>query len=288
MGKTHPEAKAEADAPVASSSRLVEMVSQAFVNKQFEHGQQLMDVIGQMAQPLARDTQAYTESSAIKLASGSSRPAVYCIAPYMPMGAFQYGELAASFGEERNVWVLSNPGFSAQRALPLTLKQLLDDYRHAISASSHDPKFILVGHSGGGILARHLAFHLEKQGIFPMALVLIDSYPVGSMVPEFRHALMHNLASLWSSMPPGDEQLIAAAWYQRLLTHQPLSAHATPTLLVRAEDALPGMQPITGKDWKVQWPEKVSTIDVPGDHFSMIHQRADNTVSQIQQWLWKL
>ncbi|MGL5699925.1 MAG: hypothetical protein ACRCYL_11920, partial [Kluyvera sp.] len=84
---------------------------------------------------------------------------------------------------------------------------------------------------------------------------------------------------------PADDQIIAASWYQRLLTDSPLPTTTTPTLFLRAQAPLPGLPHSHRESWQAQWPEAQAKIDVPGDHFSMIHQHANTTASQIQNWL---
>lgn len=264
---------------------LSKLVSQAFIQQQFDHGLQLMDVIGQMARPLTREALPLNGSPAIKLASGTRQPAIYCIAPYMPLGIFQYAELAASFEQDREIWVLPNPGFSKETPLPGSIGQLVEYYQYAISQCTGKAPFVLAGHSGGGVLAHALTAHLESQDIFPVAQVLIDSYPPGSMSTALRHALMRTLGELWSELPPADDQIIAASWYQRLLTDSPLPTTTTPTLFLRAQAPLPGLPHSHRESWQAQWPEVQAKIDVPGDHFSMIHQHANTTASQIQNWL---
>lgn len=266
---------------------LSQLVSQAFCAQQFEHGKQLLDAIGHMAQRFTHESFPLEENVAIKLASGLNKPSLYCIAPYLPMGAFEYADFASHFQQQRNVWVLPNPGFSVGQTLPCNIEQVLKYYQNAIQQSSNNQPFVLVGHSGGGLLAHALTSYLEFQGLYPAGLILIDSYPTGSMNPEFQKALMLYLGKLWSTMPPADEQMIASAWYQRLLEGQQFPDIITPMLSIRCQDPLPSLKP-SGDDWKTQWPQKVTTIDVSGDHFSMIHQQSNILTTQIQQWLEKL
>lgn len=271
--------------PTPEPGTLSQQVARAFNARQFEHGQQLLDIIGVMARRLTHDSLPLKGSPAVKLATGPDQPELYCVAPFLPMGVFEYTDFAAQFQQQRNVWVLPNPGFAAEQRLPGHIGQVLNYYQYAIAQSSNHHPFVLVGHSGGGMLAHLLAAHLESQGIRPVALVLIDSYPPGSMTPEFRRSLMLSLGSLWSTMPPADQQMIASAWYQQLLACQTLPPVSAPAMLIRCRDPLPALQTSVGQIWQTQWPNAAITVDVPGDHFSIIHQHSDITAAQIRQWL---
>lgn len=266
---------------------LSQLVSQAFCAQQFEHGKQLLDTIAHMAQHFTHERLPLEGNPAIKLASGLNQPSLYCVAPFLPMGVFEYADFASHFQQQKNVWVLSNPGFSVGQTLPCNIQQVLEYYQYAIQQSANNQPFVLVGHSGGGLLAHALTAYLEAQEIYPAGLILIDSYSTGSMTPEFQQALMLSLGKLWSAMPPADEQMIASAWYQRLLAEQQFSDIVTPTLSIRCQDPLPFLKP-SGNNWQTQWPPKVATVDVTGDHFSMIHQHSNILAAQIQQWLEKL
>lgn len=284
-GSQRPTPAKDAGIPTPEAEMLSQQVAQAFNARQFEHGQQLLDIIGAMARRLTHDSLPLEASPAVKLATGPDQPELYCVAPFLPMGVFEYADFAAQFQQQRNVWVLPNPGFAAEQRLPGQIKQVLDYYQYAITQSSNHHPFVLVGHSGGGVLAHLLAAHLESRGIQPVALVLIDSYPPGSMTPEFRNSLMLSLGALWSTMPPADQQMIASAWYQHLLADQSLPPVSTPIMLIRCRDPLASVQTSDGNVWQTQWPNAAITVEVPGDHFSMIHQHSDITAAQIRQWL---
>jgi hypothetical protein len=38
-------------------------------------------------------------------------------------------------------------------------------------------------------------------------------------------------------------------------------------------------------DWLPHWPLPHDTADVPGDHYSVVHQDADSTAAAIRAWL---
>jgi hypothetical protein len=56
---------------------------------------------------------------------------------------------------------------------------------------------------------------------------------------------------------------------------------AAPTLLIRAQESLPGWP----DDWRPEWRFEHDTTDVPGNHFTMMEQHSDDTASAIETWL---
>ena len=60
---------------------------------------------------------------------------------------------------------------------------------------------------------------------------------------------------------------------------------AAPTLLVRATD--PVSEVPEGIDWKVSWrfTRTVTMLSAPGNHFTLIRERATSTAQMINDWL---
>jgi hypothetical protein len=60
---------------------------------------------------------------------------------------------------------------------------------------------------------------------------------------------------------------------------------AAPTLLVRVTE--PIADPPAGDDWKVSWrfARRVTTLEAPGNHFSVIREHADSTAQAVNGWL---
>jgi hypothetical protein len=75
------------------------------------------------------------------------------------------------------------------------------------------------------------------------------------------------------------------AWVTAMLRYEEFELMpretAAPTLLIRAQDALPGWP----DDWRSEWRFEHDTTDVPGNHFTMMEQHADDTASAIETWL---
>jgi hypothetical protein len=56
---------------------------------------------------------------------------------------------------------------------------------------------------------------------------------------------------------------------------------AAPTLLIRAQDGMPGWP----DNWRTEWLFEHDAIEVPGNHFTMMEHHAKSTASAIETWL---
>jgi thioesterase domain-containing protein len=148
---------------------------------------------------------------------------------------------------------------------------------------------VLVGYSAGGLVAHAAAAYLESIGVAPVAVVLIDTYS-----PED--------TDTWVEVRPGMEQTMqdrnddpgdssrGDSWVTAMARYfdfewWDMREIATPTLLVRARDPLAGVA--ENDQWKVAWrfARTVTTLDVPGNHFSVIREDASATAQAVNDWL---
>jgi thioesterase domain-containing protein len=154
---------------------------------------------------------------------------------------------------------------------------------------AHSP-FVLIGQSSGGLIANFLASHLERVGLGPAAVVLIDTYPpeksqvIEKIGDDFGQLLMERQNG------PGDGTIDqwGDAWITAMIRYEHFDLQpqetAAPTLFVHAQDGLPGWP----DDWRPDWLFAHDAIDVPGNHFTMMEHHVDLTASAIETWLSNL
>jgi thioesterase domain-containing protein len=183
------------------------------------------------------------------------------------------------------VSVIPAPGFAGQEPLPASVGALISVYAETIRGSSGGAPFVLAGHSSGGLVAHALATHLESAGTPPAAVVLIDTYTV------------EVFKNLWPMLPGkvladddqrgdgGEDAWLTAMAHYFSLDWASLDQTALPTLLVRAQE-FAGRSPGNGK-WKPSWTysSRVTVVDVPGDHFTMMSDHAETTARAVNEWL---
>jgi thioesterase domain-containing protein len=179
---------------------------------------------------------------------------------------------------------LELPGFRPQERLPATPEALAEAAAQAARRSADGGPFLLVGYSSGGIVAHEATRLLEAAGVFPEALVLLDTYAPGD--PGLRAAtpaLLAGMVRRLEELGPVDEtELVAMGGYLRLLDGWRPTPVKTPTLLVRPANPLPGTAPGAPRP---SWQPQHEVRGVPGDHFSIIEEHAPATAEAVITWL---
>ncbi|MFJ8637412.1 type I polyketide synthase [Streptomyces sp. NPDC093568] len=235
----------------------------------------------------ARERPAFTALEAadlpepVRLAQGGERPRLLCLPTVLATsGPHQFARFAAPFAGERDVVGLSLPGFRDGERLPATLEALVEASAQAVRRASDGTPFVLVGYSSGGIVAHETARLLESAGVFPDALILLDTYELGdtarsAATPELMTRMLSRFDELGDL---NDTRLTAMAGYLGLLDGWQPAPLKSPVLLVRPSDPLPGSA-------QGAWQQQSETAGVPGDHFSMIEEHAPDTAAAVVHWL---
>jgi len=145
--------------------------------------------------------------------------------------------------------------------------------------------FALLGYSSGALLAQAIAQRLQRSGVVPEAVVLIDAYLLGeSRFPRLVRGLLHAMSDrLDQHALTDDVRLTAMGGYLRLLDSWRPEAITPPTLLVRASQPLPAWADVD--DWRSAWPLPHAAVDAEGDHFSLIEGHAGSTARAVEEWL---
>ncbi|MFJ9155104.1 type I polyketide synthase [Streptomyces sp. NPDC102270] len=221
----------------------------------------------------------------VRLVAGRTRPRLLCFPTVLATsGPHQYARFAAPFADDRDVLALTLPGFRQTQRLPATLDALVEGAAAAVRRGADGEPFALVGYSSGGIVAHETVRLLEASGLFPEALVLLDTYaPDDEALRAATPALLAGMARRLGELGPVDDAgLSAMGGYLRLLDTWRPAPIKTPTLLVRPVEALPGA-PRDARRSAWQPPHEV--VDVPGDHFSMIEEHAPAAAAAVTTWL---
>ncbi|MFD5799171.1 alpha/beta fold hydrolase, partial [Streptomyces diastatochromogenes] len=221
----------------------------------------------------------------VRLARGQAGPKLLCFPTVLATsGPHQYARFAAPFADRRDVLALALPGFRQEERLPATLDALAEAAAGAVRDSADDGPFVLVGYSSGGIVAHEAARLLEASGVFPEALVLLDTYaPDDPGLRAATPAILAGMARRLDELGPADEaSLVAMGGYLRLLDSWRPTPVKAPTLLVRPADQLPGAP---AEAPRPSWQREHETVGVPGDHFSIIEEHAPATAEAVLTWL---
>jgi thioesterase domain-containing protein len=221
-----------------------------------------------------------------RLSRGEASEKLICLpAPLALCGPQQFVKFARHFRSVRDVSVLTIPGFVGKERLPATPDVAIQDQAAAIQHTSGRSPSVLVGYSSGGVFAYGLAGYLERIGMPVAAVVLLDSYPPGgSGATDQVEGLMLTLLNSPEWRPYlNDTRLTAMAWYTEWMMSWELRAVDAPTLLVTASK--PMSDHVSGDGWQPIWPFRHDTIEVAGDHFTMLQDHADVAAESVEDWL---
>ncbi|MDT0482432.1 type I polyketide synthase [Streptomyces doebereineriae] len=220
--------------------------------------------------------------------TGGSAAALAYIPDYLAPFQRVPAGLARQFAGERDVYLLEHPGFGAGRAVPDSMETLARVHADAVREIARGGPVVLVGYCAGGVIAHEVARRLATAGEPPAGVVLIDSHAGVLQRGDARAlALMAAGAALPADVVAefDDSLLIAGGGYARVLEGWHPEPSPVPTLLLRGRPTAEMRRIDPEGDWLPHWPLPHDTADVPGDHYSVVHQDADSTAAAIRAWM---
>jgi thioesterase domain-containing protein/acyl carrier protein len=282
-----PPAAASAPAPVAETRGTLGMLlSHAHTCGRVDEFMEVLFAASKL-RPTFDARSTHSESlELVRLSASADGVDIVCIPSILAIsGPHQYARFADVFRGVRGVAASPLPGFLAGELVPEDLPVAVEAHVQAIQRVVGGSRFVLAGHSTGGLLAYAIAEHLESMGVVPAAVVLIDSYPLdaGSFPQIAGTALdgMMKRADAYISLT--DDRLTAMGAYGRLLGGRGFEGVAAPTLLVRATELASAVQAPVQRP--ALWDLAHSEVDVPGDHFTMMELHAETTAHAVEAWL---
>jgi acyl transferase domain-containing protein/thioesterase domain-containing protein/acyl carrier protein len=221
---------------------------------------------------------------------GAAAPAVVCLPSFVGR-PHEYARLAARFRGIRPVSVIPAPGFAAGEPLPATFSALIDVQAEAIMSSADGMPYVLAGHSSGGLAAHALATRLESTALAPVAVVLMDTYDAFttrdvSALETFWSILPETvLAQPWPQETTADDAWLTAMAHYFSLDREGPAPTGLPTLLVRARPPAAGPRETAIQERSWTYSARLTVVDVPGDHFTMMSDHAATTAQAVEDWL---
>ncbi|MFF7159004.1 beta-ketoacyl synthase N-terminal-like domain-containing protein [Streptomyces sp. NPDC008139] len=284
-------------APAAPAVRSAEGLSGLFERAvELGRGEEAHDLLARFADYRAQFTttaELTRPLRTVKLADGPDEPLLICFPTFIWRQNFhQYARFAAGLGGRRATTVVGLPGFVSGEELPFSVDSLTEALAQAAQQAAGGRRFAVLGYSGGGNIAAVTAARLAADGHAPAGLVLIDTPTWGGghgLGADWTDTLQNSLRERrevveTSADDAGEAWLTARARYAGF--DYGLDALTAPTLLVRASEPIGGHQGGAAEGWRVDWALPHDTVDVPGDHFSMIEaEHAAATAAAVDGWL---
>ena len=222
----------------------------------------------------------------VRLSTGQSDPRLICLPSLLAMsGPHQFARFARAFAGVRDLTALPVPGFAAGEGLPATAGLAIEALLDAVRRSAAGAPVVLVGYSSGGMLAHAVAARLEDIGDAAVAVVLVDSYsPQSEAFTTMQAGLLHGMLERDGQyLSVDDARWTGMGAYMRLFADWRSTDIAAPTLLLRATEPMPGVS--TAKEWGACWDLAHVTVDVPGNHFTIMEEHSDSTARAIEDWI---
>jgi thioesterase domain-containing protein len=222
-----------------------------------------------------------------RLSMGAKRPSVVAIPSIAALsGTHQYLGFGKYLRNVRDLFALTLPGFQASERLPANIDVAVEAEASVVRKCMENGPIVLVGMSAGGMLAYGIARHLEDtEGSVVAGIVLLDSYPFGKESDDtLAYSLLRRIFEERDLRRYLTEtRLTAMAWYMKLLMDWQVEEVTAPTLMVRPAEPMLGMA--TEREWRTQWPYPHDSVEVPGDHWTMMMEGTTSTAEAVEQWI---
>jgi polyene macrolide polyketide synthase len=266
-------------------------VVSALYRRAFDAGN--AELAGEVLMGVARLRPMFANSSEVgrapgpvRLTAGESGMRMVFANPIVPAtGAHLLSSFASALPGGLGVSALAAPGFFEAEKLPADLAALIEWEAETVAEHVRDEPFVLAGWSTGGVIAHATARRLSEVGKAPRAVVLFDTYDTRD--PALREKVRPVLATMFERsegvVTIDSVRLSAFEWFSRLLAQWNPEPLDVPTLLVRASE--PISPELVGHDWQTNLSGVSETIDVPGDHLTLMVDFAAETSRAVYEWL---
>ncbi|WTW99072.1 acyltransferase domain-containing protein [Streptomycetaceae bacterium NBC_01309] len=230
----------------------------------------------------------------LRLATGDGGPKIVCFPSVSALsGPHEYARFAQAFQGERDVFVLQTPGFGKGESLPDSADTLVRLHADGVKAAVGDAPFVVVGRSMGGCIAQEVTRQLEAEGVFPVGLALIDTFPIDAALqpgmdwwlPAMIDGMLDRIAQY--DMYLDDINLSTMGQYQRIFADWKPRPIATPTMAAQGQQPIEGtvIDPEGRWDWRAYWPVAHDLVPITGDHFTVLEDHAQDTARAIAAWV---
>ncbi|MEU4180562.1 type I polyketide synthase [Streptomyces sp. NPDC026589] len=263
-----------APAPAAPSGTLVTLFRSAHENGRLDRAIELL----MSAAGIRRGSEDVVPLPPFPPATGPDRaPVIVCFPSMIAIsGPQEYDQFTVHL-DGRAVSVPALPGFAPGQPLPSSLPALVDALAHGAARLADGRPLVLLGRSTGGWIAHAVAQRLAEQGTAPRSVVLIDTLACPLDIADLS-MVADQMLDEHSSQWLDDDRLVAMGGYIQLFEGWTPQRLSVPTLLVRATER-------GDTHDRPRWALADTTVDVPGDHFTVLAEHAGTTARAVTGWL---
>jgi thioesterase domain-containing protein len=204
---------------------------EAIDRERFQDGMSLLMTASQLRESFSELAQLKQWPEPAQLARGPMHPKLICFSS----NKYQYSRFAAGLEAIRDVFEVMIPGFTDTQ-LPSSGEIAAEVLAQVIQENLSSEPFVLVGCLFGSLVAQLTAAHLERLGLHPSGLVLLDP-PTQNWCSQSLYAI--SILTQATEYPvPGtttDEQLATIGRYLQIHQEYQAIELATPNLVLRSE-----------------------------------------------------
>ncbi|MFI9804323.1 type I polyketide synthase [Streptomyces sp. NPDC052301] len=264
----------------AAEGLLTRLYREAAGTGRLDEGAALLESAARLKDTFAVPAEAGTPPAPVWFGPGDGRPVALCLPSFSAVsGVHEYARFATGLTDAWRVGALPHPGFRPGQPLPASVEALAELHAGAVLEAADGAPVLLVGRSAGGWVAHAVAAALERAGTAPVGVALLDT-PANGGDPRGHAVMVRGMLERDSRLVTlDDHRLTAMGAYSALFRPWTPAPVTAPTLLVLA--AAPYGD--TGERIAA-WPLAHETVEVTGDHFTMLEDHAATTAKAVEHW----
>jgi acyl transferase domain-containing protein/thioesterase domain-containing protein/acyl carrier protein len=259
---------------------LTELFRHAFEAGQLADGAMMIGAAAKLRPAFTIPAELAERPEPVWFASGADGPLIVCVPAFSAIsGVHEYARFGVALQGRGNVVTLAHPGFSPGELVPASADALARLHAETVLELAGDTPVVLAGRSAGGWVAHGVAEIIEEMGGNLAGVVLIDTPPDGGDLNSYEAMAAGMMERDGMFVTVDDRGLTTMGAYSQLFGDWKARPVAAPTLLVRAAGQYEEMSSISG------WALPHETVEVPGNHFTMLEDHSASTAEAVQTWV---
>ena len=269
------------DAGQQGPGLLTELFRHAFKEGRLDEGAMMIGTAARLRPRFSEPAELAHRPEPVWFSPATDGPILICVPAFSAIsGVHEYARFGTALRGRRGVVTLAHPGFVPGEPVPASVEALARLHAETVLELAGGTPVVLVGRSAGGWVAHAVAETIRRMDGALAGVVLIDTPPDGGDLNSYEAMAEGMLERDGMFVSVDDHGLTNMGAYSQLFADwraQPVDA---PTLLVQAADVYTG-----GTGTISQWALPHESVEVPGDHFTMLEDHSASTAEAVEAWV---